>query len=298
MQIHTSEPRRPGRPEPLPFVNPAPRGACGVYVFWPEQAGQGLPLYVGKSVDLRARIAAHQCCPEEAAMMARVGHIELRFTAGEVGALLLEAQLIKSLQPLFNVRLRRARRLGTWILAKDAMGLQPRWEAVDESTLGVSGGQFGLFSSRHAAQQQLRSWADTHRLCLVCLGLEARVGLRGCFGHQIGRCLGACRGTEPREAHDARLVAAMQQAEVAVWPFEGPVDVVERRGDWVQRHRVWRWRHLGTLDSRGSVRGGLAAWPAPAHTTPPGGSPSAFDLDTYKILLRPVLAGEVEPVSG
>lgn len=292
--IYTRNPETPAR---TPLVNPAPSGACGVYVFWPEQAGQGLPLYVGKSVDLRARIAAHRRNPDEAAMMARVGDIELHFTAGEVGALLLEAQLIKSLQPLFNVRLRRVRRLSTWVLVQSNAGLDPRLVNAEDDSLGVIGGQFGLFSSRHAAQEQLRSWAQIHQLCLACLGLEGRTGPRGCFGRQIGRCLGACRGDEPRETHDARLMAALRQAEVAVWPFDGPVDLVEQQGDWVQRHRIWRWRHLGTLDSREPLSGGQLSWSSQNSASLSGKATPAFDLDTYKILLRPVLSGEVEPVS-
>ena len=40
-------------------------------------------------------------------------------TAGELGALLLEARLIKEQQPLFNKRLRRNKQLCAWLLADD-----------------------------------------------------------------------------------------------------------------------------------------------------------------------------------
>ncbi len=64
------------------------------YIF---HAAEGtLPLYIGKSVNLRARLLSHMRNPDEARMLrqaARISHIR---TAGEIGALLLEAQLIKA----------------------------------------------------------------------------------------------------------------------------------------------------------------------------------------------------------
>ena len=84
-----------------------PRGA-GVYIF--QGAGQ-LPLYIGKSVDIRARVLSHLRAPDEASMMAQTQRIDVIETAGEIGALLLESRLIKAQHPLFNQRLRRVRSL-------------------------------------------------------------------------------------------------------------------------------------------------------------------------------------------
>jgi excinuclease Cho len=185
---------------------------------------------------------------------------------------------------LFNIRLRRLRGLCTIECVPTTGGMAPRIVAGRSVALGRQQGLYGLFASVHAAQAALRQLADTHRLCLGLLGLE-KIAQRGCFGLQLKTCLGACVGHEPRDAHDQRLLAALDHLQVHAWPFAGAVDLVEARGDWQQRHRMLNWRHLGTWCSRS---GGETF-------TDPG----AFDLDTYKILVKPILLGQVqcEPVT-
>ena len=80
----------------------------GVYIF----QGEGtLPLYIGKSINIRSRVLSHLRTPEEARMLAQTRRIDFVETAGEIGALLLESQMIKAQSPLFNQRLRRVRSL-------------------------------------------------------------------------------------------------------------------------------------------------------------------------------------------
>jgi excinuclease Cho len=256
-----------------------PRSA-GVYIF----KGNGtLPLYIGKSVDIRSRVLAHLRAPDEAEMIAQSRRVEFIETAGEIGALLLEARLIKQDSPLFNIRLRRLRRLCTVALRDTAGGLVPHivsgHEVALEKEQGHGQALYGLFSSVHAAQSKLRSLADQHRLCLGLLGLES-ISQRGCFGLQVNTCLGACVGKEPRPAHDQRLRNALQDLKVQAWPFSGAVDLIERNGDWEQRHRLQDWRYMGTWCSRTQQRS------SHAHTE--------FDLDTYKILVKPIMLGTVQ----
>lgn len=244
--------------------------SCGVYIF----RGEGtLPIYIGKSVDIRSRVLAHLRAPDEADMIAQSRRVDFIETAGEIGALLLEAQLIKQLHPLFNVRLRRLRQLCSIRLSERPEGITP--EVVSGKAVVIEQAQdlYGLFGSVHAAQNKLRELADQHRLCLGLLGLE-KISQRGCFGLQVKACLGACVGRENRRVHDERLLAALLDLKVQAWPFTGAVDLVEQRGDWVQRHRIAHWRHLGSWCSRtGAVTS----------------KDKAFDLDTYKILVKPIL---------
>ena len=102
----------------------------GVYLFWGRSAM--LPLYIGKSIHLRSRVLSHLRDPDSARWVAQSLRIEHRRTPGEVGALLLEAALVKQLQPLHNQRLRRVRHLHAWRLADGAA--QP--ELVDTTRLG------------------------------------------------------------------------------------------------------------------------------------------------------------------
>lgn len=246
---------------------------CGVYVFW----GEGkLPLYIGKSVDIRQRVLAHLRADDEVNMVAQARRVDFIETAGELGALLLEARLIKAHSPIFNIRLRRLRNLCSIRLRAQPQGWVPEIVSGKEVLLGQTDGLYGLFSSVHAAQSKLRELADTHRLCLGLLGLE-KIGSRGCFGLQVKTCLGACIGRELPGAHSQRLTDALLDLRVHVWPYPDAVDVVEQKGAWIQRHRIQHWRHLHTWCSR-------------THKTTRHEA-HGFDLDIYKILLKPIMMG-------
>jgi len=78
--------------------------APGVYLFYGEAAP---PLYIGESRSMRSRVLQHLCSP--AAWTRRVRRIEWQRTAGELGALLREASLVRELDPVFNRQLRRPR---------------------------------------------------------------------------------------------------------------------------------------------------------------------------------------------
>lgn len=96
-------------PEHLrPWLEALPK-LPGVYQFHGDS--DTMPLYIGKSVNLRSRVLSHLRTPEEAAMLRQSRRITWQRTAGELGALLLEARLIKEQQPLFNKRLRRNKQL-------------------------------------------------------------------------------------------------------------------------------------------------------------------------------------------
>src|SRR6185295_18364501 len=80
----------------------------GVYRFY---GVNDLPLYIGKSINLRDRVRSHFSSDYRSANDVRISgeiqRIEVEETAGELGALLREARLVKELLPLHNYRLRR-----------------------------------------------------------------------------------------------------------------------------------------------------------------------------------------------
>ena len=259
-------------------LNALPTGA-GVYIV----KGQGtLPLYIGKSVNISSRVLSHLRTPDEAKMIAQTRHIDFIETAGELGALLLEARMIKEQSPLFNQRLRRTRRLCSIQLSDKNAGLA--LEIVDSKAvnLGTTPKLFGLFSSRHSAKSKLNELAQQHGLCKVVLGLE-KTSTRGCFGLQIKTCLGACVGKEDRAQHDERLLSALKDLQVEVWPFSGAVELIEESNGWVQRHRVNNWCHLETWCSKTGQASQFNAF-----------NPQDFDRDSYQILVKPIMLQTVE----
>jgi excinuclease Cho len=251
----------------------------GVYIF----QGEGtLPLYIGKSVDIRSRVMSHLRTPDEARMIAQTRRIDFIETAGEIGALLLESRMIKEQSPLFNQRLRRIKTLCSIRLSHADKGAVP--EIVDSKSvnLGSTPELYGLFSSTHAANAKLKELAQQHMLCMSVLGLE-KTSKRGCFGLQIKACLGACVGKEDRHTHDQRLLSALVGSQVEVWPFSGPVDLIEETDGWVQKHRVNHWCYLGTQCSKTGGKSKLSEL-----------KPHDFELDSYKILVKPIMLKTVK----
>jgi DNA polymerase-3 subunit epsilon len=284
----------------------------GVYLFY---GANDLPLYVGKANDLRRRVLAHfsgdHLAAREQELCAQIERVEWRETGGEIGALLLEAALIKQLLPAFNKLLRRNDEVCSWRMVPRKGRLQAVAADTDDLFFAFDPALYGLFGTARKATDALKALADAHQLCHVLLGLEKpRAG--GCFASQLGKCLGACRdhalasrkpaankdnapegdGVNAEEAldperetmamHDQRVRAALESIRLQPWPWDGPVCIVE--GEY---HAVIDgWAYLG------SARG-LEAARALAQV-----GQRRFDRDVYHILQRPQMICTILAMDG
>jgi len=252
----------------------------GVYLFYGDN---DLPLYVGKSKDIRSRVLAHFSAEHVTAkdmnLAQQVRRIDWIETSGEIGALLREAALIKTLQPLHNRQLRRNQEVCVWRLVESGEGAWiPRLASAADVEFSAADDCFGPFKSPREASKALQGIADEHGLCLGLLGLEKLKPGAPCCGHQVRKCLGACVGREPVSVHSARLMAALARLKMKVWPFAGPA--VIREGD--ERHVVDAWRYLVTVRQEADL------WPVLDARRPD------FDLDVYKILVK--LVARMKPL--
>jgi excinuclease Cho len=246
----------------------------GIYRFL-DAAGS--PLYIGKSVNIRSRVQAHLRTPQEHALLRKTRHVDFVRMAGEAGALLLESQLIKQWQPPYNVLLKATAPAYALYLPKGS--LQP--QVVDyEDAARYSA--HGLFASRRTAEAGWRAQVRRHGLCHSLLGIEQTTHGRACFAHQLGYCRGACTGLETQLAHTRRVHKALRQLDHYIWPFAGPIGILESDGDLCQVHVVERWAYLGSLSKS------MPALQLPRITQP--------DIDTFKILFAPLTAGLLTPV--
>jgi excinuclease Cho len=119
-----------------------------------------------------------------------------------------------------------------------------------------------------------------HMLCPALLGMESATHGRACFARQIGRCRGACIGDESEAAHGARLLAALEKLNAEVWPYGGPIGIIETDDRLRQIHVVDRWSYIGSLEGRRrKIR-------LPVKR--------AVDIDTWKILAGPLANGELK----
>ena len=248
----------------------------GVYIFYGEKR---FTLYVGKSKHLRQRVLSHfsgdHAHGKELSLSMQVRQIEWHETPGEIGALLLEASLVKQLAPSHNVRLRRNKSLCAWRFSTET-NAPPSLLWTQDLDAGAQDDLYGLFTSQRHAQTWLTALAETHQLCKGRLGLEKVKPKQPCFGRQLRQCKGVCVGEEAPNLHDLRLLAAMVDRKVATWPFAGPVGFVERSKDKTQTaiHVVDRWCYLGTATQEGECADLL-------ETARP-----QFDPDIYKILRK------------
>ncbi len=248
----------------------------GVYIFYGEKR---FTLYVGKSKHLRQRVLSHfsgdHAHGKELSLSMQVRQIEWHETPGEIGALLLEATLVKQLAPSHNVRLRRNKSLCAWRFSTKT-NAPPSLVWTQDLDAGAQDDLYGLFTSQRHAQTWLTALAETHQLCKGRLGLERVKPKQPCFGRQLRQCKGVCVGEEAPNLHDLRLLAAMVDRKVATWPFAGPVGLVERSKDKTQTaiHVVDRWCYLGTATQEGECADLM-------ETARP-----QFDPDIYKILRK------------
>lgn len=252
----------------------------GIYIFRDEQER---PLYIGKSVNIRSRVLSHLRTPEEARMLQASRHVEFRRTAGEIGALLLESRLIKEMQPLHNKKLRRTREMCTLRLAPGAL-TAPEIVYARDHDFAKTADLYGLFATRKAALEKLREIVDAEKLCPAVTGLETVMRGRACFARQISRCLGACTGEEPAVDHYLRFKAALEEMRIVVWPYAGPMGIVEECDGWAQMHVIDHWFYVGSIDHAE----GATPLRQPARR--------GFDVDTYKILVGPMMRGQLRIV--
>jgi len=247
----------------------------GVYIFHGESGD--LPLYIGKSVNIRSRVMSHLRTADEARMLKQTEKITCIRTTGEIGALLLEARLIKEQQPLFNQKLRRSRQMCSLRIDGD----KPEVVYSNQIDFSNTPDLYGLYASRYSALEALKNIADEQRLCLSVLGLEKLSSDRPCFRAMLNRCAGACHGKETHAAHHARLLDSLSHNRVICWPYSGAIGLIETLDDETQIHVVKNWFYLGSVATVEQAR--------TLHLTAPG-----FDSDGYKILCKPIMNGSAQ----
>lgn len=243
---------------------------AGVYLFFGKSE---IPLYIGKSINIKDRVLSHFIndvdSSTELEISQQIERIETIETGGELSALLLESELIKKLQPIYNRKLRNARRMVT---------LRQHVTKDGYNTLSIVNGEeikseeveqvLGIFKSVKSAKEHLARLVEENQLCQKMLGLQKVSG--PCFAYHLEKCKGACVGKENPILFNARFVMAFAKTKLRAWPFSGPILVKERRDDVGDAMVFDKWCYLGKFDEyEGSQANDLVA---------------LSDFDVYKIL--------------
>lgn len=263
----------------------------GVYIFY---AANGMPLYIGKSKNIKDRVLSHFCgdirSTREMNIAQQVASIETTVTAGELGALFLEAKLVKKMLPLYNRMLRNKRELvglrkeinsgGYETVKMETLQTVSKFHSFKDAKENYLNSEtsfdslLGFFKSRKEAKNFLTNIATEFQLCEKLLGLEKTSA--ACFGYRLNKCKGACIGKDPVLFYNLRFTTAFYKTKIKPWPFAGPV-IIQEDNDLTNTKEYFlidKWCYLGSVktiaeDNLSNLE-----------------TDYSFDLDMYKILLR------------
>ncbi|MEO5950493.1 MAG: exonuclease domain-containing protein [Candidatus Saccharimonadales bacterium] len=239
----------------------------GVYIFR-DEANQ--PIYVGKSITLKKRVLSHfqDTSPKELKISQNVHHVETIPTGSELAALVLESKLIKELKPLFNRRLRRISQYAMLIKDEDNGYANLRVKSGNVDATTDLSRVYGLYESRTKAKKRIEELTRTFQLCPKLMGIEKTNG--ACFSYSLGKCKGACIGSENKELYNRRFEVALEHHRIAQWPYDSAIVIpINTDGESII---IRNWMIEGYLSSDGmAIIDGVE---------------SNFDVDEYKILRR------------
>ena len=184
----------------------------GVYRFLDSE---GTVIYVGKAKDLHRRVSQYFRPVESLdrktrVMVGKIADMMFAVVDSEQDALLLENNLIKKLQPRYNILLKDSKTY-PWICIKK----EPFPRVVLTRRMTKGGGRyFGPYSSAGYAHQMLELIAQLYPLRNCKLALDEEAVTKGkfkvCLNAHLGRCCAPCVGSVSA-AEYGEMISSVEQ---------------------------------------------------------------------------------------
>lgn len=175
--------------------------APGVYVF---KNTAGAPIYIGKARNLKSRIRTY--FQKKARdwktdiLMPEAADLDWIPTKTETEALLLEAELVRTQQPKFNVLLKDGQPFVYLVITKEKL---PQLKMTrNKKEIGT---YWGPFIHKAQTRSVYNFLLDTFSL-RVC---NKKI-THGCLQYHLGHCSGSCLPNFDQSAYEARLAMAKQ----------------------------------------------------------------------------------------
>lgn len=215
--------------------------APGVYRMY---AADDTLLYVGKAGALRKRVGSYfNGSPKSRRimmMLSQVARMDVTVTRTESEALLLENQLIKSLNPRYNVSLRDDKTYPQVLLTREQW---PRI-ALHRGPRAVPGRYYGPYPGVGAVRETLNLMHKLFKL-RSCEDSVFRNRSRPCLQYQIGRCSAPCVELVPQAEYDESVRrAAMFLEGKSDQLAEELMQAMQQASDTLEFERAARLRDL------------------------------------------------------
>jgi len=194
----------------------------GVYQFKDEN---NKIIYVGKAKNLKTRVRsyfnANVDSPKTLALRKKINDIEIIATESEIEALILENNLIKELQPKYNINLKDDK---SYPFIKVSSEDFPRIFSTRD-VLNDGSKYFGPFVEVKNMKNSLRLVSSLFKLrsCSLPLTEEniSKKKFKVCLDYHIKKCDGPCEGLISREDYNKQVTSAVKI-------LEGKVDELVR----------------------------------------------------------------------
>lgn len=192
-------------PSPLQALIASLPHQPGVYQYLDEH---GKVIYVGKAKDLRKRVSSYFTKEQTGklrVLVRRIHDVKFIVVETEADALLLENNLIKTLQPRYNVLLRDDKTY-PWICIKN----EP-FPRIFSTRNPVKDGSeyFGPYASGRTKNALLELIRQLYPIRSCSLNLSEKAIAKGqykvCLEFHIGNCLGPCEGRQNEAEYDAMI---------------------------------------------------------------------------------------------
>lgn len=195
---------------PLQAVIASIPHAPGVYQYLDES---GKVIYVGKAKDLRKRVGSYfvkEQTGKVRVLVKRIRDIRVIVVASESEALLLENNLIKELQPRYNILLKDDKTY-PWICIKNEA-----FARIFSTRNHVNDGSeyFGPYASGRMMKTLLELIRQLYpiRNCSLNLSEQAvrKANYKVCLEYHLGNCKGPCEGLQNQQDYDRMIIEIRQ----------------------------------------------------------------------------------------
>jgi excinuclease ABC subunit C len=180
-------------------------GTPGVYQFFDKD---GKILYVGKAKHLKKRVSSYfmkDQIGKTALLVKKIADIKVLLVETELDALLLENNLIKKHQPIFNIQLKDDKTY-PWICIKNERfpRVFPTRNLIKDGSL-----YFGPYASVKMMHTLLDFIKQTYKLRTCNYQLSAdnigKAKFRVCLEYHIGNCKGPCEGFQDEQSYNSTI---------------------------------------------------------------------------------------------